>query len=81
MRAVGGNTKEANLIGIEYIVSERLFDSLPEAEQPFWLGIDEAAERAQRAGLAELVDPPRGVDAMADEFSGTTPIPGVVDAT
>jgi uncharacterized protein DUF1264 len=31
-----GNTKDANLIGIEYIVSERLFESLPADEQRFW---------------------------------------------
>jgi Protein of unknown function (DUF1264) len=31
-----GNTKDANLIGIEYIVSERLFESLPEDEQALW---------------------------------------------
>jgi hypothetical protein len=31
-----GNTVDANLIGIEYIVSERLFDSLPEEEKPLW---------------------------------------------
>jgi hypothetical protein len=31
-----GNTKDANLIGIEYIVSERLFDQLPEDEQSSW---------------------------------------------
>jgi len=31
-----GNTKDANLIGIEYIVSERLFESLPEEEKPYW---------------------------------------------
>jgi Protein of unknown function (DUF1264) len=31
-----GNTKEANLIGIEYIISERLFASLPEDERPYW---------------------------------------------
>src|SRR3954468_12580474 len=31
-----GNTKDANLIGIEYIVSERLFDTLPEDEKPYW---------------------------------------------
>ena len=30
------HAKEANLIGIEYIVSERVFDSLPEAEKPYW---------------------------------------------
>lgn len=31
-----GNTADANLIGVEYIVSERLFDSLPADEQPLW---------------------------------------------
>jgi hypothetical protein len=31
-----GNDEDANLIGIEYIVSERLFEGLPSAEQAFW---------------------------------------------
>ncbi len=31
-----GNTKEANLIGIEYIISEKLFESLPEEERDYW---------------------------------------------
>src|SRR5918912_665692 len=31
-----GNTKTANLIGIEYIISERLFASLPQDEQDYW---------------------------------------------
>jgi hypothetical protein len=31
-----GNTAEANLNGIEYIISERLFESLPEEERPYW---------------------------------------------
>ncbi|WP_341856866.1 OBAP family protein [Brachybacterium sp. GPGPB12] len=31
-----GNTSEANLIGIEYIVSESLFDTLPEEERSYW---------------------------------------------
>src|SRR4051812_11854167 len=31
-----GNTRNANLIGIEYIVSERLFATLPEDEQSSW---------------------------------------------
>jgi Protein of unknown function (DUF1264) len=31
-----GNTKDANLIGIEYIISERLFAELPADEQPYW---------------------------------------------
>lgn len=31
-----GNTREANLIGIEYIVSERLFTTLPAHEQGYW---------------------------------------------
>jgi Protein of unknown function (DUF1264) len=31
-----GNTEDANLIGIEYIVSERLFETLPADEQRYW---------------------------------------------
>lgn len=31
-----GNTKDANLIGIEYIISERLFHDLSEEERSFW---------------------------------------------
>jgi hypothetical protein len=31
-----GNTAAANLNGIEYIISERLFAGLPEAEKSFW---------------------------------------------
>ena len=31
-----GNTGDSNLIGIEYIVSERLFASLPDAEKASW---------------------------------------------
>ena len=31
-----GNTKDANLIGIEYIVSGDLFDTLPEEERSYW---------------------------------------------
>lgn len=31
-----GNTADANLIGIEYIISEKLFDSLPEEERVYW---------------------------------------------
>jgi hypothetical protein len=31
-----GNTAEANLNGLEYIISERLFETLPAAEQPYW---------------------------------------------
>ena len=31
-----GNTRDANLIGVEYIISERLFDGLPEDEKPDW---------------------------------------------
>lgn len=55
-----GNTRDANLIGIEYIVSERLFDGLPGQEKPYWHphnfellsgqfaapGLPDAAERA-----------------------------------
>jgi hypothetical protein len=31
-----GNTREANLIGIEYIVSEKVFDTLPEGDRDYW---------------------------------------------
>jgi hypothetical protein len=31
-----GNTREANLIGVEYIVSERLFGTLPAEERGYW---------------------------------------------
>lgn len=31
-----GNSREANLNGIEYIISEKLFGTLPEAERKYW---------------------------------------------
>ena len=31
-----GNTKDANLIGIEYIIAGGLFDGLPDEEKPYW---------------------------------------------
>jgi hypothetical protein len=31
-----GNTREARLVGVEYIVSEKLFATLPAAERPYW---------------------------------------------
>lgn len=31
-----GNTEDANLNGIEYIISEKLFDSLPDEERQYW---------------------------------------------
>ena len=155
-----GNTQEANLIGIEYIVSERLFAELPAREQPNWHphnfeilsgqlvapGLPDRAERAflerlmnsygktwhtwhsgrhdgepghelpmgepklmwsfnregecdeslkrdrdealeldvakkheERQTLLGLARPQRGVNAMKEQFAGTTPIPGVVD--
>ncbi|WP_337061015.1 OBAP family protein [Kineococcus sp. G2] len=155
-----GNTADANLIGIEYIVSGALFDTLPEEEKDYWhphnyevfsgqlsapglpqkvetslmkqlvnsygktwhtwhtgthgapgmdlpmgdatlmwsfnrdgeadeglrtgfeqaMGIDSDAKRADRASLLPLAEPQRGVDEMKDDFTGTTPVPGVVDA-
>ncbi len=155
-----GNTREANLIGIEYIVSEHLFGTLPEEEKDYWhphnfevlsgqlvapglpekaekslmkllvnsygktwhtwhtgrhdqgpgmglpmgdpklmwsfnregesdpalaqdrnrvMGIDTAAKQADRQDFVPLARPQRGVDAMASDFTGTRPIPGVVD--
>ncbi|MCV2488042.1 OBAP family protein [Geodermatophilus sp. YIM 151500] len=60
-----GNTREANLIGIEYIVSERLFGTLPDDERGYWHphnfeilsgqliapGLPDAAEKAFLARL------------------------------
>ena len=62
-----GNTKDANLIGIEYIVSERLFATLPEDEKPYWhphnyeilsgqLCAPGLPEVAERAFLKELMN-------------------------
>jgi hypothetical protein len=31
-----GNTKDVNLIGIEYIVSGRLLDQMPQEEKSYW---------------------------------------------
>lgn len=31
-----GNTKNANMNGVEYIISEKLFESLPEEEKKYW---------------------------------------------
>lgn len=31
-----GNSAEANLTGVEYIISERLFEQLPAQERPYW---------------------------------------------
>jgi len=62
-----GNTREANLIGIEYIVSERLFAGLSDEEKPSWhphnyeilsgqLAAPGLPERAERAFLKELMN-------------------------
>jgi hypothetical protein len=156
-----GNSRDANLIGIEYIISGRLFGTLPESEKPYWhphnyeilsgqlvapglpdvaeraflkqlmnsygktwhtwhtgrhdgqrgdrlplgdpklmwsfnrdseadehlrrdfqqhMAIDEAGKRPQRQAFAELAHPQHGVDAMAGQFTGTTPLAAVVDA-
>lgn len=156
-----GNTREANLVGVEYIVSEALFETLPEQERGYWhphnfellsgqlvapglpdaaekaflerlvnsygktwhtwhtgrhagrpghdlplgdpklmwsfnregeceeslkenrdeaMGIDTSRKHDERQSFLDLVHPQHGVDAMADQFTGTTPIPGVVDA-
>jgi len=156
-----GNTAEANLIGIEYIVSEELYRTLPVEERDYWhphnyevlsgqlvapglppiaekalmkrllnsygktwhtwhtgrhdvggghqlplgdpmlmwsfnrdgegdpalerdresaLGLDTPATRRQRQELVGLAHPQHGVDTLADRFTGTTPLHGVVDA-
>jgi Protein of unknown function (DUF1264) len=62
-----GNTRDANLIGIEYIISERLFDTLPDDEKPNWhphnyeilsgqLAAPGLPEVAERAFLKELMN-------------------------
>src|SRR5689334_2358873 len=62
-----GNTKDANLIGIEYIVSERLFATLPEDERTYWhphnyeilsgqLSAPGLPEVAERALMKELMN-------------------------
>lgn len=65
-----GNTRDANLIGIEYIISERLFDELAPEEQARWHphnfevfsgelvapGLPDAAETAMLKFLAHLDD-------------------------
>src|SRR3954449_10186044 len=62
-----GNTKDANLIGIEYIISARLFETLPEQERPYWhphnyeilsgqLCAPGLPEIAERAFLKELMN-------------------------
>jgi hypothetical protein len=43
------------------------------------LGVDEPQRREKRAKLVEKAHPQRGVDAMAGEFTGTTPIEGIVE--
>lgn len=157
-----GNTRAANLIGIEYIISESVFSSLPEGEKDYWhphnyeilsgqlvapglpdaaekaflkqlmnsygktwhtwhtgrhdgqpgmnlpmgdphlmwsfnrdgecdeslkqarddtMGIDVGKKHEQRQSFVRLARPQRGVDAMRDDFAGTTPIRGVVDTS
>ncbi len=155
-----GNTKDANLIGIEYIVSGTLFETLPEQEQGYWhphnfevlsgqlvapglpeaaekalmhhllnsygktwhtwhtcprgdrpgmslpygdpklmwsfnrdgecdesirqdrdrtMGFDTEAKRRDRQSFLPEARPQVGVDDMAADFPGSTPVPGVVD--
>jgi hypothetical protein len=155
-----GNTREANLVGIEYIVSAHLFGTLLEEEKDYWhphnfevlsgqliapglpeaaekalmkllvnsygktwhtwhtgrrddeqgmalpmgdptlmwsfnrdgecdpalaedrnqaMDVDTSAKSADRQDFLDMAHPQRGVNAMADCFTGTRPIPGVVD--
>jgi hypothetical protein len=43
------------------------------------MDIDTDAKSRDRQSLLPLTHPQYGVDAMKDQFSGTTPIRGVVD--
>jgi hypothetical protein len=62
-----GNTKDANIIGVEYIVSERLFESLPAEEKKSWhphnyeilsgqLILPGVPEIAEKAALAKKIN-------------------------
>ena len=156
-----GNTSDANLIGIEYIVSEALFETIPDEERPYWhphnhevfsgelvapglpiavetrlmrmlvnsygktwhtwhsspmgghpaqplpfgdpmlmwsfnregeadeglkrdrdeaMGTAPEARAASRSALLDEAHPQVGVGTMRDDFTGTRPTPGVVDA-
>ena len=62
-----GNTPDANLNGIEYIISEPLFERLPEHERQYWHPPQrgdpvEAARGARAAGGGR-----KGADAGQDE--------------
>lgn len=50
-----GNTRNANLNGIEYIISGKLFDQLPAAEKPYWHphNYENPVRPAGRAGAAQ----------------------------
>lgn len=155
-----GNTKDANLIGVEYMVSESLYTALPPQERTYWhphnfeilsgqliapglpdvaekaflkrllnsygktwhtwhtgrhdgasghplpmgdpmlmwsfnrdgecdpsleqdreaaLGLDTAKTRKERQSFVSEAHPQEGVNALRDHFTGTSPIPGVVD--
>jgi hypothetical protein len=54
-----GNTADAKIMGVEYILSERLFNSLPEAEKPLW----HSHVYAVRSG--SLIAP--GIPALAEQ--------------
>jgi hypothetical protein len=53
-----GNTTNSRLIGIEYIVSERIFKSLPEDEKPLWHSHRHEATSGELVmpGIPELVE-------------------------
>jgi hypothetical protein len=53
-----GNTKEADLTGVEYIISEKLFDALPVEEKKYWHPHDYEILSGQLVapGLSEAAD-------------------------
>ncbi|WP_017571632.1 OBAP family protein [Nocardiopsis halotolerans] len=156
-----GNTREANLVGVEYIVSESLYGGLPAQERAYWhphnfeilsgqliapglpdaaekafmkrlvnsygktwhtwhtgrhddgpghalpmgdpmlmwsfnrdgecdpslerdreqaMGLDTARTRRERQSLVSEARPQEGVNTLSEHFTGTSPVPGVVDA-
>ena len=89
-----GNTGDARLMGIEYIISEKLYGTLPADEKAYRDGeadpamiqardarmdLDTIRARQDRKDLVPLARPQGGVDAMAAFFPGAAAIPGVAD--
>jgi hypothetical protein len=90
-----GNTREANLIGVEHtghdlpLGEPQLMwsfnrdgecDEGLKRDRDVAMGLDTSRKREQRHDLVVEAHPQHGVDAVADQFPGSTPVPGVVEA-